>query len=139
MTKLAEQFKGAQTIYRDKEGKKIDILHDIETKKQELLRKNQERVYFIEMISITNVAVGQIKEWGGGIVQKKEAENRMRYIRTIPCLVNILILQRELQAMKAEGFAQYSLSKEQDINLMEKQRFEDPMNRIIKVQIKALM
>lgn len=58
MTKLAEQFKGAQTIYRDKEGKKIDILHDIETKKQELLRKNQERVYFIEMISITNVAVG---------------------------------------------------------------------------------
>lgn len=63
----------------------------------------------------------------------------MRYIRTIPCLVNILILQRELQAMKAEGFAQYSLSKEQDINLMEKQRFEDPMNRIIKVQTKALM
>lgn len=44
--KFAEQFRDAATIYRDKEGKRINIFKDLETKKKELLQKNEDRVNF---------------------------------------------------------------------------------------------
>jgi len=44
LNKLAEQFKNTETVYRNKEGKRVNIFKDIETKKRELQQKNEERV-----------------------------------------------------------------------------------------------
>jgi hypothetical protein len=41
---IAEQFKNTETIYRDKQGKRINIFKSIEDKKKELEQKNEEQV-----------------------------------------------------------------------------------------------
>ena len=42
LNKLAEQFKNTETVYRNKEGKRVNIFKDIETKKRELQQKKNE-------------------------------------------------------------------------------------------------
>jgi len=54
LNKLAEQFKDTQTIYRDKEGKRINIFKDLATKKQEKLKANEDRV--IKYFFLNNIA-----------------------------------------------------------------------------------
>jgi Pre-mRNA-splicing factor of RES complex len=65
--KIAEQFKNAETIYRDKQGKIIQNIIDYkgeeEARKEELRKKNEER----------------IGEWGSGAYQKKMQEDRKKY------------------------------------------------------------
>lgn len=62
LLKVAEQFKNAETVFRDEKGIKIDLSKKFEDKKAELLRKNQER----------------IMEWGGGLVQKQEKQEKKK-------------------------------------------------------------
>ena len=64
MKEIADQFKDSSTVYRDKEGKRIDIYKDLETKKKELEEKNEQR----------------IKEWSSGLVQKSEKAQRKKYV-----------------------------------------------------------
>jgi len=44
LNNFAEQFKNAETVFRDDKGIKIDLTKKFEDKKAELLRKNQERI-----------------------------------------------------------------------------------------------
>lgn len=67
LLKVAEQFKNAETVFRDEKGIKIDISRKFEDKKAELLRKNQER----------------IMEWGGGLVQKQERQEKKKYLKGV--------------------------------------------------------
>ena len=62
LLKVAEQFKNAETVFRDEKGIKIDLSKKFEDKKAELLRKNQERIL----------------EWGGGLVQKQEKQEKKK-------------------------------------------------------------
>jgi hypothetical protein len=62
LLKIAEQFKNAETVFRDDKGIKIDLSKKFEDKKAELLRKNQER----------------IMEWGSGLVQKQEKQEKKK-------------------------------------------------------------
>ena len=66
INKFAQQFKNAETIYRDKEGKIIQNINDYkgeeEARKEELRKRNEER----------------IGEWGGGAYQKKMQEERKK-------------------------------------------------------------
>jgi len=100
LKKQAEMFKDAQTVYRDKEGKRIDPLQEIETKKQELIRKNEARV----------------KQWSIGATQRQELDKR----------------KQDLEDVKNEDFARYELSKDVDKEMMEVDRFGDPMSKLIK-------
>ena len=51
------------------------------------------------------------------------------------CCKSNLFLTRELQAMKRDGFAQYELAKEQDMKMMDNERFGDPMSRAMAVSL----
>ncbi len=54
MNALAEQFKDASTVHRGKDGKRVNIFKDIETKKRELQAKNEANVenYLLNCLSI---------------------------------------------------------------------------------------
>lgn len=60
LIKMAEEFKHAETVFRDDKGIKIDITKKFEDKKAELIRKNQERIQL----------------WGSGMVQKQEKQEK---------------------------------------------------------------
>jgi hypothetical protein len=59
---MAEQFKNAETIYRDKQGKRINIFKSIEDKKKELEQKNEARVRPI----VIGELIDQRVEWRSG-------------------------------------------------------------------------
>eukprot|EP01017_Pseudomicrothorax_dubius_P035650 TRINITY_DN5030_c0_g1_i2.p2 TRINITY_DN5030_c0_g1~~TRINITY_DN5030_c0_g1_i2.p2 ORF type:complete len:191 (-),score=35.80 TRINITY_DN5030_c0_g1_i2:103-675(-) len=63
----AEQFRNAETVYRDASGRRIDIREDIESKKKQLVDKNME----------------QIKRWGVGLKQREEQQQRRQDIEDI--------------------------------------------------------
>ena len=46
MNALAEQFKDASTVHRGKDGRRVNIFKDIETKRKELQEKNEANVIF---------------------------------------------------------------------------------------------
>lgn len=47
LKKLAEQFKNTETIYRNKEGVRVNIFKDLEMKKKELQKMNEDRVIIV--------------------------------------------------------------------------------------------
>lgn len=64
LNEFAEQFKNAETVYRNDKGVKIDLSKKYEDKKAELLRRNQERIL----------------EWGRGAVQKQEKDDKKKFL-----------------------------------------------------------
>jgi len=66
MNALAEQFKDASTVYRTKEGKRMNIFKDIDTKRKELAEKNE----------------AAIKKFSGGLVQQKKKDEMKEQMKT---------------------------------------------------------
>eukprot|EP00475_Leptophrys_vorax_P032644 TRINITY_DN5062_c0_g1_i1.p1 TRINITY_DN5062_c0_g1~~TRINITY_DN5062_c0_g1_i1.p1 ORF type:complete len:243 (+),score=24.16 TRINITY_DN5062_c0_g1_i1:67-729(+) len=89
----------AQTVYRDKTGKKLSNLEAIMA--EDKARKSK---------------VLPPPEWGKGLVQKREAEQR----------------QAALQAVADQPFASFDQGAERDRELKSAIRFGDPMAHLVK-------
>ncbi|KAK4694695.1 pre-mRNA-splicing factor CWC26, partial [Phenoliferia sp. Uapishka_3] len=97
-----------QTVYRDKDGRKIDVkLEKANRKKEE--RDKVER----EMKKM---------EWGKGLVQKGEAEEK----------------KREEEKMKSRPLARYADDKDMNDELRDRDRWNDPAANFLTVRLLPL-
>jgi len=94
---LARESKGAETVFRDKTGKKVT--KEEWTKIQEAKKKRRRNV------------PDQVLEWGRGLVQKQSLEDK----------------QDEAAKVALEPFSRFEVTKEYDAELAEKDRWNDPM------------
>ena len=103
----ANRIEKQETVYRDKTGKKVDMV----AQKAEMLaeRRRKEAQEEAQM------------EWGKGLVQKKEAQNRAK----------------RLQDEKNAHLAVYADDRERNEDLMEKVRWGDAMASMVKKKKKG--
>ncbi|ORX46707.1 hypothetical protein BCR36DRAFT_356849 [Piromyces finnis] len=102
-----ESGKHAKTIYRDKYGKKVDLA--VEKAKMAAEERKKEAEAEKDMV------------WGKGLVQQREREE----------------LVRKLRKEKDRSFAVYKDDKELNEEQMEKDRWGDPMAKLIKKKSKS--
>lgn len=94
---LVESGRFAETVYRDKSGRKVDLKLEKMKKEQEERKKQEEQEARME--------------WGRGLVQSREREERAR----------------QLNELSNAPFARYADDRQLNEDLKQKSRWGDPM------------